>query len=72
MVPETPCTMSVRVVCPECDQALQVEMEVTSELHVVTDMDEEQLCTLKPKVKAQKIAHRHNQRTLDDAPARGT
>ena len=59
--------MPVRVVCPECGQALQLDMEVTSEMVVTTDMDGDEMCILKPKVKAQKIAHVHNQRTLDDA-----
>lgn len=65
-VPETPATIPVRLVCPECGQALQVEIEVRCQLTVITDMEDDQLVTLKPKLKSQTIAHVHNQSTLDD------
>ena len=64
-VQETPTTIAVRLVCPECRQALQVDMEVTSQLTVTTDMDGIGEKVLKPKVKVQTIAHRCNQLTID-------
>ena len=66
MIPETPTTIAVRLVCPECSQALQVDMEVTSQLTVTVDIDGIGEKVLKPKVKAQTIAHRCGQTTLDD------
>ena len=63
-IPETPCLVPVRVVCPVCSQALQVEMEVTSQLTVTTD-DDGRTQVLKPKVKVQRIGHQCNQLTID-------
>ncbi len=58
--------MDVVLVCPDCDQSLQVEMEVTTVMTTVKDMDGDVLTVLKPKVKAQSIAHQHNQTSIGD------
>jgi len=65
-VPETPVGMSVRLVCPECRQALQVEYEVTSQLITSTAMDGITEKLLRPQFRGQKIAHTCNQTTIDD------
>lgn len=66
-IPDTPCRVPVRLVCPDCSQALQVEMLVTTQLTVEEDSDGDVARVLAPKVKKQTIAHVCHQATLDDA-----
>ena len=66
-VPQTPTLIPIRLVCPDCDQALQVDMEVTTVMTSTTDMEGDDLTVLKPKVKVQSISHQHNQLSIDDA-----
>jgi hypothetical protein len=65
MIPETPTTIAVRLVCPECSQALQVDMEIEAQLVVTGGFDGDEK-VLKAKVKAQKVGHVCRQMTLDD------
>jgi hypothetical protein len=64
---ETPGKVLVRLACPECAVVSAVEMEVMAQLTTVRDMDGQQVAELRPKVKAQKVAHRCRQTTLDGA-----
>ena len=65
MIPETPAALDVRLVCPECKQALQVQYEVTAQLTVTTDADGITEKVLKPRFKAQQVAHQCHQMTID-------
>jgi hypothetical protein len=64
-VPEAPCTIPLRIACPACDQALQVEVEATVQLVLTTDSDGIVERVLRPKLKAQTIAHTCNQTVLE-------
>ena len=66
-LPETPAILPVRVACPECRQALVVELQVTAQLVEETDLDGIHRKTLKAKVKSNKLVHTCYQMTVDDA-----
>ena len=65
-VPDTPTTQDIRLVCPNCGQALQVQYEVATVLTATTDDQGDTETTLKPKFRAQSIPHICGQTTLDE------
>lgn len=65
-VPETPCDVPIRAVCPKCQRVVQVELEVVTALHV-KDTIEETSSQLKVSARVRdKIEHLCDQMSISE------